>query len=235
MRGQVFFGVVMGAVTAGAVKPASVVWSRPDGDVGPGGERIGPALWVGGASSGTCREYARAIMMSCCCCRGSFSGIVGLSVHSSQHYFLTFLPSTQGAIGDCWLIAAMSLVATRDDALAALFCGMSRTGPCARGVYVLRFYKGRVQCCMVPDVHSLTVLSGASWHYVIIDDRLPRSASGAVLYAKSKQNEEWWVSFLEKAYAKLHGSYDSLIGERSSYNASCRTVIFAQAGTPTPL
>jgi hypothetical protein len=49
---------------------------------------------------------------------------------------------TQGALGDCWFIAAMSLLATRDDALAALFCGMGRTGPCARGVYAVRFCKG---------------------------------------------------------------------------------------------
>lgn len=37
---------------AGALKPESVVWGRPDGDVGPAGERIGPALWIDGASSG---------------------------------------------------------------------------------------------------------------------------------------------------------------------------------------
>lgn len=122
---------------------------------------------------------------------------------------------TQGALGDCWFIAAMSLLATRDDALAALFCGMGRTGPCARGVYAVRFCKGAPaprDWVVGVGRHMTGVIAGSVWHYVIVDDRLPRSSNDAILYAKSKQKEEWWVSILEKAYAKLHGSYDALIG-----------------------
>ena len=41
---------------------------------------------------------------------------------------------------------------------------------------------------------------------VIIDDYLPVTQDGVVAFASSK-NQEIWVSLLEKAWAKLHGSY----------------------------
>lgn len=50
------------------------------------------------------------------------------------------------------------------------------------------------------------------WRYVIIDSKIPCfEGSRSPIFAKSKQPNEFWVSLVEKAYAKLHGNYESLI------------------------
>jgi hypothetical protein len=48
-----------------------------------------------------------------------------------------------------------------------------------------------------------------------VDDYLPVNSKNELLYARSYNNDnesEYWVSLIEKAYAKLHGSYQSLNG-----------------------
>jgi hypothetical protein len=52
---------------------------------------------------------------------------------------------------------------------------------------------------------------------VIIDDRIPvfgfgKNKEGKPYFARCRDPNELWVTLLEKAYAKLHGSYESLIG-----------------------
>ena len=55
--------------------------------------------------------------------------------------------------------------------------------------------------------------NAGEWVEVIIDDRLPCTKDGQLIYARSeKQKHEFWPALLEKAYAKLHGSYDNLDG-----------------------
>jgi hypothetical protein len=63
-----------------------------------------------------------------------------------------------------------------------------------KGIYVFRFFKNFL------------------WRYVIVDSRIPcYEGSRSPIFAKSKVNNEFWVSLIEKAYAKLHGSYESLV------------------------
>lgn len=51
-----------------------------------------------------------------------------------------------------------------------------------------------------------------AWRYVIIDDRLPCGKSnGEPVFGKCKDLHELWVPLIEKAYAKIHGCYQTLI------------------------
>lgn len=61
------------------------------------------------------------------------------------------------------------------------------------GLYVVRFYKNGV------------------YQDVVVDDQFP-TKWGSCAFAKSGKKSESWVQVIEKAYAKLHGSYDSIEG-----------------------
>jgi Ca2+-binding EF-hand superfamily protein len=94
----------------------------------------------------------------------------------------------QGALGDCWFLSALAVVATStDNFIEQLFTQQKPE----IGFYQVRFYKN------------------GKWRLVDVDDRLPCDDSG-LYFAKCRDPTEFWVPIIEKAYAKLHGSYDAL-------------------------
>eukprot|EP01087_Luapelamoeba_hula_P002002 TRINITY_DN1177_c0_g3_i2.p1 TRINITY_DN1177_c0_g3~~TRINITY_DN1177_c0_g3_i2.p1 ORF type:complete len:501 (-),score=64.43 TRINITY_DN1177_c0_g3_i2:91-1593(-) len=96
----------------------------------------------------------------------------------------------QGMLGDCWFLGALAVVAERWDLLKQLVVSEHPE----LGFYQFRFWKD------------------GEWVTVTIDDRLPCNSEGKIIYGHCTDANEMWVPLIEKAYAKLHKSYEALTG-----------------------
>ena len=98
----------------------------------------------------------------------------------------------QGKIGDGWLLSAIAIAATQPSLVKKCFWRLDDFKQ--YGIYVCRFLKN------------------TCWYYVVIDDRIPvfDCENGQPVFGRCKTNNELWLPLLEKAYAKLHFSYDAL-------------------------
>lgn len=100
----------------------------------------------------------------------------------------------QGEIGDCWFLAALANLAEVPECFRRVVPGGQgfRKGEYT-GVFRFRFYRF------------------GNWEEVVVDDRLP-TRNGRLIYLRAKDPNEFWSPLLEKAYAKLYGSYKALEG-----------------------
>ena len=99
----------------------------------------------------------------------------------------------QGRLGNCWLVAAASVLAGVPRLWERVVPGEQdpREGEEHSGIFRFRFWQF------------------GQWVEVLVDDWLPCRA-GLPLATHSRGLAEWWPALLEKAYAKLHGSYEAL-------------------------
>lgn len=99
----------------------------------------------------------------------------------------------QGLLGDCWFLCACTVLLNNRHSLNKVFppdqpqWGDSRYG----GSFQFRFWQQ------------------GHWTEVTIDDRLP-CVNSTLCFSRCHSPTAFWVALLEKAYAKLHGSYEQL-------------------------
>ncbi|MCO5606609.1 hypothetical protein L7F22_060797 [Adiantum nelumboides] len=96
----------------------------------------------------------------------------------------------QGRLGDCWFLSALAVL-TEASRIAEVIITPNYND---EGIYTVRF-------CIQGE-----------WVPVVVDDWIPCEAKGKPAFATSRTCNELWVSILEKAYAKVHGSYEALEG-----------------------
>jgi hypothetical protein len=94
----------------------------------------------------------------------------------------------QGALGDCYFLSAISVLGSAR--IQSLFIDEQPDPKC--GAYCLKFY--------IADEET----------YVIVDTLFPVNSEGSWAFATSVTETEIWPMCLEKAYAKIYGSYDAI-------------------------
>ncbi|XP_061817090.1 calpain-5 [Nerophis lumbriciformis] len=106
----------------------------------------------------------------------------------------------QGSLGNCWMVAAISCLASEPTLWKKVIPDHTdqewnpKRQDLYAGIFHFRFWRfGR-------------------WLDVVVDDRLPVSGDGMLLFCRSATPREFWSALLEKAYAKLNGCYEALEG-----------------------
>ncbi|XP_076798353.1 calpain-13 isoform X2 [Arvicanthis niloticus] len=97
----------------------------------------------------------------------------------------------QGRAGDCWFLAALGSLTQNPQCLQKILMDQSYSHQYA-GIFQFRFW----QC--------------GQWVEVVIDDRLPVVGKNFLFVHPRRDNQEFWPCLMEKAYAKLLGSYSQL-------------------------
>ncbi|XP_073527899.1 calpain-13-like [Phyllobates terribilis] len=97
----------------------------------------------------------------------------------------------QGEIGDCWVLSVVGALTLHRKFLENVVPKDQEFTNKYAGIFHFRFWQY------------------GEWVDVVVDDRLPM-LNGNYLSVQPRVSNEFWPSLLEKAYAKLRGSYQNL-------------------------
>ncbi|XP_078142886.1 calpain-1 catalytic subunit-like [Centroberyx gerrardi] len=103
----------------------------------------------------------------------------------------------QGAVGNCWLLSAIGALTFQETLMAQVVPPDQSFKNDYTGIFHFRFWRF------------------GKWVDVVIDDLLP-TRYGELLSVSSRSGNEFWAPLLEKAYAKVCGSYGDMVAGFSS-------------------
>ncbi|XP_064020936.1 calpain-10 isoform X3 [Pogoniulus pusillus] len=128
--------------------------------------------------------------------RGEISWLRPKDICSSPRLFSNDLQDVQvkqGILGDCWFLCACV-------ALQKSKYLLNKVIPPGQPSWTDESYQGCFTCRIWQFGH---------WVEVTIDDRLP-CLGGKLCFSQCQTEDLFWLPLLEKAYAKVHGSYEQL-------------------------
>ncbi|XP_037342207.2 calpain-1 catalytic subunit-like [Pungitius pungitius] len=97
----------------------------------------------------------------------------------------------QGLVGNCWFLASIGPLTLQRDIFQQVVPLDQRFDEKYCGLFHFRFWRF------------------GKWVDVVIDDKLP-TLDGRLIFVRSKDPTEFWPALLEKAYAKVCGSYSDM-------------------------